>query len=70
MSTQIFNVIYKNLDKIEDTFKKCKASRYASFAEFFCWLYHLTFTETIDHLIAKQKLKTPIHGYEYWIWKK
>jgi len=70
MSTQIFNVVYKNLDKIEDTFRNCKASRYASFAEFFCWLYHLTFTETIDHLIMKQKLKTPIHGYEYWIWKK
>ena len=70
MSPYIFNVIYKNLDKIQNTFRKCKASEYANFAEFFCWLYHLTFTETMDYLIKAQKLRQPIHGYEYWIWKK
>jgi len=69
MSIQVFNVIYKNLDKIQNSFKKCRASEYADFAEFFCWLYHLTFTETMDCLIRKQKLWQPPCGYEYWIWK-
>ncbi|MEM2739077.1 MAG: hypothetical protein QXK93_08855 [Candidatus Bathyarchaeia archaeon] len=70
MSTYIFDVIHKNLDKIQNTFRKCKASEYANFAEFFCWLYHLTFTETMDYLIREQKLRQPPHDYEYWIWKK
>lgn len=70
MSACIFEIIYNNLDEIQSTFKKCKASRYANFSEFFCWLYHLTFTETMDYLIKKQKLKSPPCGYEYWIWKK
>lgn len=70
MSTYIFETIYKNLSSLQKTFGRCEASKYANFAEFFCWLYHLTFTETMDHLINKQKLKPPPHGYEYWIWKK
>lgn len=69
MSTRIFTVIYKNLDRTQNIFRKCKASKYANFAEFFCWLYHLTFTETMDYLIRKQKLRPPACGYEYWIWK-
>ncbi|NWF86831.1 hypothetical protein HXY32_03375 [Candidatus Bathyarchaeota archaeon] len=36
MSTHIFDIIYKSLDRIQDTFRKCKASEYADFAEFFC----------------------------------
>lgn len=70
MSTHIFNVIYKNLDEIQNTFKKLKASGYSSFAEFFSWFYHLAFTETIDYLIKERMLKQPPYGYEYWIWKK
>jgi hypothetical protein len=70
ISTNIFEIIYKNHDKIQNTFRKCKASEYADFAEFFCWLYHLTFTETMDHLIRAQKLRQPAHNYEFWIWKK
>lgn len=70
MSTQIFDIIYKNLNKLQNTFKKCKASEYADFAEFFCWLYHLTFTEAMDHLIRQKRLNQPPHGYEFWIWKK
>ena len=70
MSIHIFDVIYRNLDKIKNAFKECKASKYARFEEFFCWLYHLTFTETMDYLIREQKLSPPTRGYEYWIWKK
>ncbi|MDM7275530.1 MAG: hypothetical protein P3X22_005355 [Thermoprotei archaeon] len=70
MSTHIFNIIYKNLDGIKNIFKKFKASEYASFAEFFCWFYHLAFTEIMDYLIREQRLRQPAHGYEYWIWKK
>ncbi|MGB9676973.1 MAG: hypothetical protein ACPL0C_07300, partial [Candidatus Bathyarchaeales archaeon] len=70
MSTYIFSVIYKNLKEIQDTFRRCKASEYADFAEFFCWLYHLAFTETMDYLIRQKRLSQPIHGYEYWLWKK
>jgi len=70
MSTHIFDMIYKNLNKLQNTFKKCKASKYANIAEFFCWLYHLTFTETGDHLIRQKRLSQPIYGYEFWIWKK
>lgn len=70
MSPQIFKVIYENIDNIRKTFMKCKASDYANFAEFFCWLYHLTFTKTMDYLIKVKKLRHSSHGYEYWIWKK
>jgi|YelNatPaOPRAMG01_1025707.scaffolds.fasta_scaffold03347_16 hypothetical protein len=70
MSIHIFDTLSKNLNKIQHAFKKCKASEYADFAEFFCWLYHLTFTETMDNLIGEQKLSPPRHGYEFWIWKK
>ena len=70
MSKHILKTIYKNLDKIQSTFRKMKASEYANFPEFFCWLYHLVFSEAIDYLIKEQLLKEPLHGYEYWVWKK
>jgi hypothetical protein len=70
MSIHVFDVFNENLDRIKDAFKECKASEYADFAEFFCWFYHLLFSETLDYLVAKQKLKPPVHGYEYWVWKE
>jgi DNA-binding transcriptional ArsR family regulator len=70
MSIHVFDVVNENLDRIKDAFKECKASEYADFAEFFCWFYHLLFSETLDYLVAKQKLKPPVHGYEYWVWKE
>ena len=70
MSIHVLNVVYENLSKVESAFRECRASVYASFSEFFCWLYHLMFSETIEYLVARQKLKPPVHGYEYWVWKK
>jgi hypothetical protein len=69
MSVHIFDTLYKNLDAINDTFRKCEASKYADFPEFFCWYYHLVFTETMDYLIRKGKISQPLHGYEFWVWK-
>jgi hypothetical protein len=69
MSEHIFDILYKNMDEIKGTFKKCQASKYADFPEFFCWYYHLTFTEAIDYLIRKGVLTQPVHGYEFWLWK-
>jgi len=69
MAAYIFDEVYKNLNMIKATFSKCDASTYASFPEFFCWYYHLVFTETMDYLIRKQRLSQPKYGYEYWVWK-
>ena len=70
MSVQILEILYKNMNASRRVFLKCKASKYADFAEFFCWYYHLVFTETMDYLIRKGRLGQPLHGYEFWIWKK
>jgi hypothetical protein len=50
MSIHVFDVVNENLDRIKSAFKECKASGYADFAEFFCWFYHLLFSETLDYL--------------------
>ena len=69
MSVYIFDAVRRNLGAINSAFRRCRASAYASFPEFFCWYYHLAFTEAMDDLIRKQRLSQPVHGYEYWIWK-
>jgi hypothetical protein len=69
MSVHILDTVRRNLDAINAVFQKCRASKYASFPEFFCWYYHLAFAETMDYLVRKQKLRQPAHGYEYWVWK-
>lgn len=69
MSVLIFDTLYKNMKIISSTFRKCEGSKYAEFPEFFCWYYHLVFTETMDYLIKKEKLSQPFHGYEFWVWK-
>ncbi len=70
MSVHVFDTLYKSMDAIDEIFRKCEASKYANFPEFFCWYYHLIFTETMDSLIKKEKLSYPLHGYEFWVWKK
>lgn len=69
MSVHILDTVRRNLDAINAVFQRCRASKYASFPEFFCWYYHLAFTETMDCLVGKQKLSQPAHGYECWVWK-
>jgi DNA-binding transcriptional ArsR family regulator len=69
MAVHILDTVRGSLGAINTVFKKCRASKYASFSEFFCWYYHLAFAKTMDYLIKKQRLSQPQHGYEFWLWK-
>ena len=52
---------------LDEQFRKLRGSKHSSFAEFFCWFWHLVFSETIDSLIEVGKISKPRLGYEYGV---
>lgn len=56
-----------NKSSLEEQFGKLRGSKHSSFAEFFCWFWHLVFTRTIDSLIKVGKISKPELGYEYGV---
>lgn len=53
-------------DRLMGTFEAVRAGRYASFAEFFRWYYHLIYCEAIDELVRRGSIAMPEERFEYW----
>jgi hypothetical protein len=63
----ILKIFSERKSFLEESFLLSYASRYASFAEYFCWLYHYCFSEALDILVQKGFLVQPANEYISWL---